>query len=135
MHCSSRRDLLKFAASASFLSLLPSFALAEDADETAIAFLDADKLTPPAYQQTFSININYGYNAVGALTGVADFVCDNISFSDEIKFARKHTRSIVRDLPQLVSRSIDQLMEKWHPQDKSGMKAMSAALFGWMDQP
>ncbi len=40
------------------------------------------------------------------------------SFSGEIKFARKHTRFIVRDLPQLVSRSIGLLLAKWHDQDK-----------------
>lgn len=40
------------------------------------------------------------------------------SFSGEIKFGRKHTRFINRDLPQLVSRSIGQLLAKWHHQDK-----------------
>lgn len=40
------------------------------------------------------------------------------SFSGEIKFGRKHTRFINRDLPQLVSRSIGQLLAKWHDQDK-----------------
>lgn len=54
----------------------------------------------------------------GIVAGASVFVCDNLSFSGEIKFARKHTRYIVRDLPQLVSRSIGQLMEKWHHQDK-----------------
>ncbi|MGV3661435.1 MAG: hypothetical protein ACO1TE_14700 [Prosthecobacter sp.] len=32
------------------------------------------------------------------------FGCDNLSFSGEIKFARNHSRFIVRDLPQLVGR-------------------------------
>src|SRR5882762_2869110 len=44
MRSASRRDLLRFAASASLLSLFPSFAWAEDADEQVIPFLDADKL-------------------------------------------------------------------------------------------
>lgn len=35
-----------------------------------------------------------------------------------MKFARKHTRFINRDLPQLVERSIGLLLEKWHDQDK-----------------
>ena len=36
----------------------------------------------------------------GIVAGASVFVCDNLSFSGEIKFARKHTRFIVRDLPQ-----------------------------------
>lgn len=54
----------------------------------------------------------------GIVAGASVFVCDNLSFSGEIKFARKHTRFIVRDLPQLVSRSIGLLLAKWHHQDK-----------------
>jgi uncharacterized protein DUF932 len=54
----------------------------------------------------------------GIVAGASVFVCDNLSFSGEIKFARKHTRFILRDLPQLVERSIGQLMSKWHDQDK-----------------
>ncbi|QIF06088.1 DUF932 domain-containing protein [Roseimicrobium sp. ORNL1] len=54
----------------------------------------------------------------GIVAGASCFVCDNLSFSGEIKFARKHTRFIVRDLPQLVERSIGLLMAKWHDQDK-----------------
>lgn len=54
----------------------------------------------------------------GIVAGASVFVCDNLSFSGEIKFARKHTRFINRDLPQLVERSIGLLMSKWHDQDK-----------------
>jgi hypothetical protein len=50
--------------------------------------------------------------------GVSVFVYDNLSFSVKIKFARKHTRFIVRDLPQLVSRFIGLLLAKWHDKDK-----------------
>jgi hypothetical protein len=32
--------------------------------------------------------------------------------------ARKHTRFIVRDLPQITERAIGQLMNKWYDQDK-----------------
>jgi Domain of unknown function (DUF932) len=53
----------------------------------------------------------------GIVAGAAVLVCDNLSFVGDIKFARKHTRHINRDLPQLVSRSIGQLMAKWHQQD------------------
>ena len=40
----------------------------------------------------------------GIVAGASMFVCDNLSFSGEVKFARKHTRFINRDLPQLVER-------------------------------
>lgn len=38
--------------------------------------------------------------------GASVFVCDNLSFSGEVKLARKHTAYIERDLPQLVDRAI-----------------------------
>ena len=41
------------------------------------------------------------------------FVCDNLSFNGEIKLARRHTRFIERDLPQVVSRVVGQLTERW----------------------
>lgn len=53
----------------------------------------------------------------GLVAGASVFVCDNLSFSGEIKFARKHTRFITRDLPQLVERAVGRLMERWHAQD------------------
>lgn len=52
----------------------------------------------------------------GIVAGASVFVCDNLSFSGEVKFARKHTRFINRDLPQLVERAVGRLMEKWHDQ-------------------
>ncbi|WP_232289496.1 DUF932 domain-containing protein [Verrucomicrobium spinosum] len=54
----------------------------------------------------------------GIVAGASVFVCDNLSFSGEVKFARKHTRFIVRDLPGITERAIGQLMAKWHDQDK-----------------
>jgi len=54
----------------------------------------------------------------GIVAGASVFVCDNLSFSGEVKFARKHTRFINRDLPQLVERSVGRLMDKWHDQDE-----------------
>jgi len=46
MSPTSRRDLLRYAACASFLSLFSQLGFADDADGEPIAFLDADKLTP-----------------------------------------------------------------------------------------
>lgn len=54
----------------------------------------------------------------GVVAGASVFVCDNLSFSGEVKFARRHTRFISRDLPQPASRAVGKLLEKWHDQDK-----------------
>jgi len=43
----------------------------------------------------------------GVVAGASIFVCDNLSFSGEVKLARKHTRFIVRDLPHLVESGLD----------------------------
>jgi len=52
----------------------------------------------------------------GLVVGSSVFVCDNLSFSGEIKIARKHTRHIMRDLPGLVSGAVGQLGDRWHAQ-------------------
>jgi hypothetical protein len=52
----------------------------------------------------------------GVVAGASVFVCDNLSFSGEVKLARKHTRFIVRDLPMLVEAGIGRMLEKWHDQ-------------------
>src|SRR5262245_39149219 len=54
----------------------------------------------------------------GIVAGANVFVCDNLSFSGEIKIARKHTRFILQDLPFLTERGIGRLMERWHHQDQ-----------------
>ena len=53
----------------------------------------------------------------GLVVGASVFVCDNLSFSGEIRMTRKHTTHIMRDLPGLVQTSIGQLMSRWHDQD------------------
>ncbi len=54
----------------------------------------------------------------GIAAGAQVLVCDNLSFSGEIKLARKHTRFILRDLPQLVQGAIGKLAARWHDQDE-----------------
>ena len=54
----------------------------------------------------------------GLVAGATVFVCDNLSFSGEIKIARKHTRFIIRDIPALTQEAIGRLMQKWHHQDE-----------------
>ncbi len=53
----------------------------------------------------------------GIVAGSQVLCCDNLSFSGEVKIARKHTRFIVRDLPRLVQSAVGKLMERWHHQD------------------
>ncbi len=45
----------------------------------------------------------------GLVIGATVFVCDNLSFSGEIKLARKHTVHIARDLPQLIVGAVGRL--------------------------
>jgi hypothetical protein len=47
----------------------------------------------------------------GLVVGASVFVCDNLSFSGEVKLARKHTVHILRDLPQLVERAVGRLAD------------------------
>jgi uncharacterized protein DUF932 len=54
----------------------------------------------------------------GMVAGASVFVCDNLSFSGEVRVFRKHTVFIYRDMPAVVQRGIGQLMEHWHSQDQ-----------------
>jgi hypothetical protein len=60
----------------------------------------------------------------GVCAGSKVFVCDNLAFSAEVVFGRKHTKNIMDDLPGLVSDALnkfdlayvkqDSLFEKWN---------------------
>ena len=54
----------------------------------------------------------------GLAVGASVFVCDNLSFSGEIKIGRKHTRHLDRDLPRMVSSAVGQLADRWHEQSR-----------------
>lgn len=54
----------------------------------------------------------------GLCVGSGVFVCDNLAFSSEIVFARRHTTNIMRDLPMLVGRAVGELATKWDNQGK-----------------
>jgi len=41
--------------------------------------------------------------------GASVFVCDNLSFSGEVRLARKQTVHFQRDLPQMIERAIGRL--------------------------
>ena len=53
----------------------------------------------------------------GLVIGAHVFVCSNLSFSGEIRIARKHTRFIERDLPQLVEVAVGRLADQRHKQE------------------
>jgi hypothetical protein len=50
--------------------------------------------------------------------GASVFVCDNLSFSGQVKLARKHTAHIERDLPQLVERAVGMLSDLRNTQER-----------------
>jgi hypothetical protein len=54
----------------------------------------------------------------GLCVGSGVFVCDNLAFSSEIVFGRRHTTNIMRDLPILVGTAIGKLSESWTDQNK-----------------
>ena len=54
----------------------------------------------------------------GLALGSGVFVCDNLSFGAEVTLARKHTRFIERDLPQVVHRAVARLTDMRGKQDR-----------------
>lgn len=55
--------------------------------------------------------------AASLALGAGVFVCDNLSFSGEVKLNRKHTAHIVRDLPSLTHRAVGLLAQHRKGQD------------------
>lgn len=60
---------------------------------------------------------DHAYSASLAI-GAHVFVCDNLSFSGEVKLARKHTTYIARDLPGLAARAVGLLGSRWNSQEE-----------------
>lgn len=52
----------------------------------------------------------------GFCVGSGVFVCDNLAFSSEVVFGRRHTVYIMDDLPVLIDTAIGKLSEKWDSQ-------------------
>jgi len=53
----------------------------------------------------------------GLVIGDGVFVCDNLSFSGEIQFARRHTPRILEALPGLTGEAVEKLQAGWTKQD------------------
>lgn len=69
-------------------------------------------LKSPFVDHTITVglrNSNSMQFPAGLVIGNRVFVCDNLAFSGEVHFARKHTTHILRDLPQLVDSSIGKI--------------------------
>lgn len=86
-------------------------------------FFGVLKLKPTEGQKdyTMAVGVRNSHDKsfpAGALIGSDVFVCDNLAFSGEIKFSRKHTRFIERDLPSLVQVAIARLIEARGRQDE-----------------
>ncbi len=53
----------------------------------------------------------------GLVAGAGVFVCDNLSFSGEVKELRKHTKNLFLDLPGKISSAVGKLGQLWVSQD------------------
>ena len=49
----------------------------------------------------------------GINAGSAPFVCDNLAFHNEVKIARRHTKFILRDLPNILAGAFGKLLNTW----------------------
>jgi hypothetical protein len=67
---------------------------------------------------------------VGLVAGASVFVCDNLSFSGEVRLTRKHTVHLQRDLPRLVGRGVDQLMQLGPPRAPLRQAGRGALILG-----
>lgn len=75
---------------------------------------DLTSLVSPDYSLVLGLRNSHDKTFPAALVlGAQVFVCDNLSFSGEIKLARKHTRYIERDLPSVIGRACGQLADKY----------------------
>ena len=53
----------------------------------------------------------------GLCMGNAPFVCSNLIFTNEVVLARRHTKNILRDLSQVIARTLGQMTETWERYD------------------
>ncbi len=78
----------------------------------------ANGSNPDDYSLIVGVRNSHDKSFPAALCLGADvFICDNLSFSSEVKLARKHTRFIARDLPGLVERAVGLLGDHRQHQD------------------
>jgi hypothetical protein len=54
----------------------------------------------------------------GLVVGASVFVCDNLSFSGEVRLARKHTAHLERDLPALIQKAVGRMGDMRRTQEE-----------------
>jgi hypothetical protein len=73
----------------------------------------------PDYSRVLGIRNSHDKRfPAGLVLGNQVLVCDNLSFSGEIKVARKHTSRILWDLPHLIDDAVARLQSSWHEHDR-----------------
>jgi hypothetical protein len=56
--------------------------------------------------------------SAGLVAGSSVLVCDNLSFSGEVKLSRKHTSRLHQDLPILIPEAVERLREFWNAHER-----------------
>jgi len=86
-----------------------AYSLARDG-KRFFGLLEVDKHDKPEYGLVIGLrnSVDQSFPA-SVCTGSRVFVCDNLAFSAEVMINRKHTKNIIRDLPQCVARAIGQI--------------------------
>jgi hypothetical protein len=65
------------------------------------------------YQLSVGLRNSHDQSIVAGLSlGTRVFVCDNLAFSGEVTLARRHTRFIERDLPNLMAGAIEKVVSR-----------------------
>jgi hypothetical protein len=68
-------------------------------------------------QRLFGLRTSYDRSfANGVSIGAAVFVCDNLSFSGDVTFERKHTAGMLRDLTWMISETVSTLPARFAAQ-------------------
>lgn len=85
------------------------------------------------YQQGWNLvagwRTSYDKSLAGSfVVGSQVFVCDNLAFSGEVQFSRKHTSQILRDLPTLVRGAVGQTKAMAEQQEVRYERYMEAQL-------
>ena len=85
-------------------------ALGRDGDRLFSLLRLAGGTTPSDFAVTVGVRNSHDQSfPAGLVIGARVFVCDNLSFSGEVRLARKHTVHIARDLPQLIDAAVGRL--------------------------
>lgn len=79
--------------------------------------LQVESLNPQGQEYSWVLGLRNSHDKVfpaALAAGSRVFVCDNLSFSGEVKLARRHIRFIERDLPQVTAQVVSRLAGQWN---------------------